>query len=364
MAISHLKIKSLRNYKEKSFSFNKGLTVIFGKNGSGKTSILEAIHLLSIGKSFKTNKKRELINKNKKELILNGLFIKNDIETTISMSIHKKEKQKIKINNKNIFTRKDLLNKNNVVVLSPEEQKITKGPAKERRVFFDKLFSICSKKYLKNIQDYNRVLKQRNSLLKTNIKNNKNNLEPWDDLLIKKGINLWTQKNKKFNEFKNLFLKTTQDYNSNTKISLNYKEIKIDKTTYKNKIKANKERDFLLKRTTFGPHLDDFYFNWNNKPIRSHGSQGENKTFLILLKLTELKYLKKTTNNCPILLLDDLFATIDIEKSKKTIKMIKKIETENKKKIQTIITTTDLFNLKKLGFKFNESKNQIYELRS
>jgi len=363
MAISHLKIKSLRNYKEKTFFFNKGLTVIFGNNGSGKTSVLEAIHLLSIGKSFKTNKKRELINKNKKELILNGLFIKNDIETTISMSIHKKEKQKIKINNKNIFTRKDLLNKNNVVVLSPEEQKITKGPAKERRVFFDKLFSICSKKYLKNIQDYNKVLKQRNRVLKTNIKNNEGVLETWDHLLIKKGIDLWSQKNKNFNEFKELFFETIKEYNSKIKISLEYKETKIDETIYKKKIKTNKERDFLLKRTTFGPHLDDFLFNWNNKPLRSHGSQGENKTFLILLKLTELKYIKKTTNNCPILLLDDLFATIDIEKSKKTIKMIKKIETENKKKIQTIITTTDLFNLKKLGFKFNDTKNQIYKLK-
>ena len=141
MAISHLKIKSLRNYKEKTFSFNKGLTVIFGNNGSGKTSILEAIHLLSIGKSFKTSKKKELINKNKKELILNGLFIKDDIETTVSMSIHRKEKQKVKINNKNIFTRKDLFNKNNVVVLSPEEQKITKGPAKERRIFFRQIIN-------------------------------------------------------------------------------------------------------------------------------------------------------------------------------------------------------------------------------
>ena len=337
--------------------------MIFGKNGSGKTSILEAIHLLSIGKSFKTNKKRELINKNKKELILNGLFIKNDIETTISMSIHKKEKQKIKINNKNIFTRKDLLNKNNVVVLSPEEQKITKGPAKERRVFFDKLFSICSKKYLKNIQDYNRVLKQRNSLLKTNIKNNKNNLEPWDDLLIKKGINLWTQKNKKFNEFKNLFLKTTQDYNSNTKISLNYKEIKIDKTTYKNKIKANKERDFLLKRTTFGPHLDDVLFLWNNKNIKTYGSEGENKTLLVILKLSELKYIKNTTGQQPILLLDDLFATIDLKRSKKVISMLKKLKQDKDDLIQTIITTTDLLNLEKTDLNFKSTKEETIELR-
>ena len=365
MAISHLKIKSFRNHKDRTFNFNRAITVIFGDNGSGKTSILEAIHLLSVGKSFKTSKKTELIRRGEDQLVLNGYFIKKEIETRVSTLISKKSKQKIKINGKNLFKRKDLLGKNSVVLLSPEEQKISKGAAKERRFFFDKLFSITSQKYLINLQDYTKTIKQRNTVLKSdlNIKKVSHNLKIWDEILIEKGLNLWNQRVLCTEKFNRTFTNTVKDYDKNIKAEISYNRKNIERTEYNEKIKNNKERDFFLKRTTFGPHTDDFTFLWNDKIIRNYGSEGEHKTFLILLKLTELKYIEEVTGEQPILLLDDLFATIDLDRSKKTISILKKIEREKEEPIQTIITTTDLLNLKKTNLNLESVEKEVIELR-
>lgn len=339
--------------------------MIFGDNGSGKTSILEAIHLLSVGKSFKTSKKSELIKKGEDQLVLNGLFSKNKIETRVSTLINRKKKQKIKINGKELFKRKDLLGVNSVVVLSPEEQKITKGPAKERRFFFDKLFSITSNKYLNFLQQYTKTLKQRNFVLKSNqdIKEVKTNLSVWNEILIEKGLKLWYERALNLKIFNKIFLETSIEYDKYINLELNYNEQNLDKNEYTKIIKERTERDLFLKRTSFGPHLDDMIFLWNKRNIRTYGSEGENKTFLVILKLSELKYIKKVTGQQPILLLDDLFATIDLKRSKKTISMLKKIKQDKNDLLQTIITTTDLLNLEKTNLNFKSSNEDTIELR-
>lgn len=365
MAINHLKIKSFRNHKDKHFSFNKALTVIFGDNGSGKTSILEAIHLLSVGKSFRTSKKVELIKKGEDQLVLNGFFSKNKTETNVSTLIDRKKKQKIKINGKELFKRRELLGINSVVVLSPEEQKITKGPAKERRFFFDKLFSITSNKYLNFLQQYTKALKQRNFVLKSNpdIEKVKANLNVWNEILIEKGLKLWHKRALNVKIFNEIFLETAKEYDKDINLELNYSEQEIDKDKYIKTMKKRTERDFFSKRTTFGPHLDDMLFLWNKRNIRTYGSEGENKTLLVILKLSELKYIKKTTGQQPILLLDDLFATIDLKRSKKAISMLKRIKQDKNDLIQIIITTTDLLNLEKTELNFKSPNEETIELR-
>ena len=339
--------------------------MIFGDNGSGKTSILEAIHLLSVGKSFKTNKKVELIKKGDDQLILNGFFIKKRIETNVSTLINRKRKQKIKINGKEISKRKNLLGVNSVVILSPEEQKITKGPAKERRLFFDKLFSITSNNYLICLQQYIKTLKQRNFVLKSNIKIEKiePNLKIWDDILIEKGINLWKEKILNIERFNKIFLETVKEFDENIYLDLHYHNQELNKNKYIKILNEKKQRDFLLKRTTFGPHLDNILFLWNKNCIRTYGSEGENKTLLVILKISELKYIKSTTGQQPILLLDDLFATIDLKRSKKIISMLKKIKQDKDDLIQTIVTTTDLLNLEKTNLNFKNTKEKTIELR-
>ena len=339
--------------------------MIFGDNGSGKTSILEAIHLLSVGKSFKTSKKNELIKRGDDQLVLNGLFSKNKIETNVSTLINRKKKQKIKINGKQLFKRKDLLGINSVVILSPEEQKITKGPAKERRLFFDKLFSITSNKYLNILQEYTKTLKQRNVVLKSNpdIEKVKINLSVWNEILIEKGLKLWSERALNIKTFNNIFLETAKEYDKDINLELGYIEQNLDKKEYIKTIIDRIERDFFSKRTTFGPHLDDILFLWNKRNIRTYGSEGENKTLLVILKLSELKYIKKTTGQQPILLLDDLFATIDLKRSKKAISMLRRIKQDKNDLIQTIITTTDLLNLEKTELNFKNPNEETIELR-
>ena len=334
--------------------------MIFGENGSGKTSILEAIYLLSMGKSFKTNRQKEMIQKGKNRTIINGSFFKDDIMNKIDIMIDSRLKKKIKINGKEVLKRKELIGYNNVVVLSPEEQKVTKESAKQRRIFFDKLFSITSKKYLKTLQEYNKVLKQRNIILKDNtgsITLDKK-VEPWDDIIIQKGLNLWSQRHKNLLLFENLFKKVSKNYNNKLNLILRFKDNITSQIEYKKKMLKNREKDRFLKRTSFGPHLDQYTFFWNNKDLRSFGSQGEHKIFLVLLKLTELKYIKNKTGEEPIFLFDDLFATLDIQRSNEIIKILKRNDY-----IQTIITTTDIYKLNKIGLDFNIETNNIYELK-
>ncbi len=337
--------------------------MIFGENGSGKTSVLEAIYLLSMGKSFKTNRQKEMIKKGMDKAIINGSFFKNNITNKIDILVDSKLKKKIKINGKEILKRNELLGYNNVVVLSPEEQKITKDSTKQRRIFFDKLFSITSKNYITTLQEYNKVLKQRNAVLKdtTDFIEYDKRIEPWDNIIIQKGLKLWKHRYTKLLTFKSLFKNVTNNYNSKLNLNFSFNKNIINQREYKEKMLKNREKDILLKRTSFGPHLDQYTFFWNDKNLRNFGSQGEHKIFLVLLKLTELNFIKEKTGENPIFLFDDLFATLDIKRSKEIIKILNKSEEHDH--IQTIITTTDIYKLNNIGFDFNSKENNIYELK-
>ena len=180
--------------------------MIWGENGSGKTSLLEAIYILSIGKSFKTHKQSTIIKKGCSDYLIRGEFFSKGVENKVGIQANLKSKKTVKINGKLTNKRKDLIGKNNVVILSPEDQVITKGGPKERRVFFDRLFSIISKDYLNTLQSFNRALKQRNALL-----NSKNTLKeehyiPWEEKLSNYAINLWELRKKCFYEYIKLSL--------------------------------------------------------------------------------------------------------------------------------------------------------------
>jgi len=333
--------------------------VIWGENGSGKTSVLEAIHLLTYGKSFKTHKQAQLIKEDKKTSLLKAVFSKKKVKNIISAQVEKTS-SKIKVNGKLILNRKELIGQNNVVVLSPEEQPITKGAPLQRRQFIDKMFSVSNKKYINSLQEYNRALKQRNAALQNirDDKTKKNQLSPWDNLLSEKAEKLWGERFEHLLMFNNLFLSTVDQYDRTL-------DIKTSSTTgLKNKeeilenLKKRENKDIARGRTSYGPHKDDITFFWNGKTLREYGSQGEHKLTLFLLKVTEMLFLKKHTGVYPILLLDDLFAKLDLERSKKIVAMLSLFRDEESKKTQTIITTTDILNVENSGLlkKYSNSK--------
>jgi len=363
MEINSIKMISFRNHEKTNISFDSGTTVIWGKNGSGKTSILEAIHGLSVGKSFKTNNKKELIKRGSSGFFLQGVFRnENNNKNTVSFSQDILGNKKIKINEKEITKRKEMLGLNNVVVFSPEEEEVTKGPAGERRKYFNRLFSVCSKTYLENLLSYNKTLKQRNALLKTKNRG-KGFLSIWNERLSFFGGNLWVERNNKVEEIRRLFKKTVKAFDSELDLDIQHKaKIKNKKEIIK-ELNKNKEVDIKRGLTSIGPHKDEILFFWENKIIRKHGSQGEHKLFLALLKIVEYAYISKKTKTTPFFLIDDMFASLDKERSKNIIRFIEGLHGTGTRSPQIIITTTDIVDIEKNKFFSGENSIKKHKIK-
>ncbi len=360
MAIAQISLNSFRNHHLKEIDFFEGLTVIWGENGSGKTSLLEAVHIMSFGKSFKTHRKKTLIKDGENSFVIRGRFNQPTHKDVINAEFSKTGKQTIKLNGKIVSGRKELIGRNNVVVLSPEEESLTKGPPKNRRQFFDRMFSVVSPQYLDTLQKYNRILKQRNSSL-VRFKEKKTSFSEvlgWTDPLLNFGLRLWKLRG----GFLKIYEKTLFDIvdvydDNNVKIKTTYKKKPSTEKEFQELLTSSEEKDKALGRTTVGPHCDDVSILWGENPIKIVGSQGEHKLSLVFLKLSEMLFIKNETETYPTLLLDDLFAKLDIGRSKKLVLLLNQLENDTGKPIQTVITTTDLVNIENCGILVG--KNEI-----
>jgi len=364
MAIQSLQLASFRNHESKSFEFSPGLTVIWGENGSGKTAVLEAIHTLSFGKSFRTHQQRELIRNGDSAMVTQGRFSHNQSQDDIAAQVSKSSGQKLKLNGKMIRGRKELLRRNNVVVLSPEEQSVTKGAPAERRQFFDKMFSVSSFDYVDMLLDYTRILKQRNAAVVL-LKENKipiSELLSWDTSLVQSGFKLWESRQKHIQDFQVQLKKVVSMYDQQIQFELQYAAPVQSVNEYESQIKQVQKKDIAIGRTTFGPHRDDFILSWSNRDLRSFGSQGEHKLSLVLLKLAELNFIQTKTGTHPTLLLDDLFAKLDLDRSRKIVSLLQGLASESGEQVQTIVTTTDILNVEKSGLLSKHDANKTYHL--
>lgn len=362
MAISKLSLFSFRNHEKKEITFSKGITVIWGENGSGKTSLLEAIYILSLGKSFKTHKQSSVIKKGHTSYILKGDFSYGEITNSVAIQTNLNNTKTIKVNGKTIKNRKEIIGKNNVVVLSPEDQVITKGGPKERRLFFDRLFSIVDNDYLNTLQEFNRALKQRNALI-LNCKQTKGeSFLPWEEKLSISAVKLWEIRKKCFSDYLKSLNNVVSEYQKDLILNVLYMEKTYKKEDFEKKLKQTRERDCLLGTTSHGPHRDNIKILWSGKDIREYGSQGEHKISLILLKLAEIHLIKKKTGKNPTILLDDVFAKLDLNRSKKLVSYLNSIKTEEKDPIQTIITTTDVLNVEQSGLILNNKDVKTHKL--
>ena len=349
MPIQKIEMINFRNHQKKVVTFSPGINLLWGENGSGKTSVLEAVYILSSGKSFKTNRLTETINNKKKETIINGVF--GGKTTTFYQPAG--GQKKIKINNV-IKKTKDLIGKNPTVLVSPEEEKITKGPHTERRKYFNRLFSTVSQTYLTNLIKYTNAVKNRNHLLKQN--KQPFEIKVWDAPVAKYGSLLWLEKKDLQHSFNREVFLVCEKYNNNINID-------ISTTTPKNptekdlfeKLNLNIQKDRLLRRTLVGPHTDQYTIVFKNKPLREYGSQGEHKLSFVLLKVAEHGFIKKEANKNPTLLLDDLFAKLDNDRGNAIFDLIRKSG-------QTIITNTDLVGVEAHGINTNNPNNKTIHL--
>ena len=336
MIIKSLELDHFRNYDSLSMTFDSGTNILYGDNAQGKTNILEAIYLSATTKSHKGSKDRDIVHFGAEEAHIRTYIEKDGLENRVDMHLRKSKSKGIAINGQKIKKAADLLGLLNVVFFSPEDLSIIKNGPAERRRFVDMELCQLDSFYLYNLNNYNKIVNQRNKLLKELYYNPglKDTLSIWDSQLLAYGS--------KIIERRIAFVEQLNDiiYEIHRKLSGNKEELRIcyepDVTLeeYEQKLQSGQERDIRLKQTSTGPHRDDFSFLAGNIDIRKFGSQGQQRTAALSLKLAEIELVRQSIGDEPVLLLDDVLSELDSSRENYLLDCIKDI--------QTVITCTGL----------------------
>ena len=325
MHLKKLNLINYKNFKNQTFEFNSKVNCFVGSNGVGKTNILDAIYHLSFGKSYFNPITSQNIKHGEDFFVVDGRYLKELKEEKIIVSLKKGGKKVIKRNSKSYNRFSDHIGLLPLVIISPVDRDLITEGSDLRRKFIDGVISQNDKIYLDQIIRYNKILFQRNSLLKQFYLSrtfDRDTIEIYDEQLSKIG-NLIFNKRKEFLElFSPIFFeKYSIISNNKEKVNLNYKS-QLKNHRLQDLLISNIEKDKVLQYTSAGIHKDDIEFLIGNYPIKKFGSQGQQKSFLIALKLAQYEVLKAKSGNSPILLLDDIFDKLDSKRVKQIIKMV------------------------------------------
>ena len=325
MHLKTLNLINYKNFKNQTFEFNSKVNCFVGSNGVGKTNILDAIYHLSFGKSYFNPITSQNIKHGEDFFVVDGRYSKDLKEEKIIVSLKKGGKKVIKRNSKPYNRFSDHIGLLPLVIISPVDRDLITEGSDLRRKFIDGVISQNDKIYLDQIIRYNKILFQRNSLLKQFYLSrtfDHDTIEIYDEQLSKIG-NLIFNKRKEFLElFSPIFFEKYSNISNNKeKVNLNYKS-QLKNHRLQDLLISNIEKDKVLQYTSAGTHKDDIEFLIGNYPIKKFGSQGQQKSFLIALKLAQYEVLKAKSGNSPILLLDDIFDKLDSKRVKQIIKMV------------------------------------------
>ena len=338
MWIKELRINNFRNYKNEEIKFEKNINIFYGENAQGKTNIIEAIFLCSMGRSFRTNKDKEMILLNESQANIEIEFEKSDRSGKIKIELA--GKKNVSINGIKIKKLSELLGNVNIVIFTPDDINILKGGPQNRRRFLDIMISQLKPNYMHNLNLYLKTLEQRNNYLRQIREENKNEnmLEIWDEKLSEYAVNIYNYRKEFIDKINNKIK------NIHNEITENKEEIEIDyiaesknKEEYLSLLKQKRKLDIIKGFTTKGIHRDDFVIYINNKRLDIYGSQGQHRTAILSLKLSELNIIEDEIGEKPILLLDDFMSELD---EKRRNHFLEKIE-----KTQVIITCTDKIDI-------------------
>jgi len=355
MIIKSLELSDYRNYGSLNITFDKGTNILFGDNAQGKTNILEAIYICATTKSHKLSKDKEIIKFGKDEAHIRTFIEKDGIETRVDMHLRSSKSKGIAIDGVKIKKAAELLGLLKVVFFSPEDLSIIKNGPAERRRFIDMELCQLDNFYIYNMNNYNKIVNQRNNLLK-NLYNNyelKDTLGIWDEQLISYGSKI-IERRKQFIEQLNDIVGNLHYKISGEKENMRLVyEPNVNIEDYKKALTDSHERDIKLKQTTVGPHRDDISFLVKNDDtnnieidIRKYGSQGQQRTAALSLKLSEIEIVKRITKDTPVLLLDDVLSELDSNRQNFLLNSIGNI--------QTIITCTGLDEFVNNRFEINK----------
>lgn len=313
MFVHKLILQNFKNHSIKKFEFSSQINCFVGNNGVGKTNILDSLHYLSVGKSFLSNSDSNHIKRDEDFFSIEGNIIHEEKEDIIKIIYQRENRKIIKKNDKNYSKIAEHVGYLPSVMISPYDQNLISDGSESRRKFIDTLISQINSEYLFNLIQYQKTLQQRNALLKSFQKNryfDADNLEIYNQPLIDFG--------KKIHEKRKMFsqdiLPIVQHFysvisNDKENISIHYQSDL--ETSFEELLQKNLEKDKILTYTSKGIHKDDLIFEMNEQGIKKIGSQGQQKTFLISLKLAQMNIIKKQTGKPPILLLDDIFDKLD-----------------------------------------------------
>lgn len=348
MIIKSLKLKNYRNYDLLDLTFDSQTNILYGNNAQGKTNVLEALYLSGTTKSHRGTKDRDLIQFEHDEAHLETIVEKRGVEYQIDMHLKKNSPKGIAINKIPIRKASELFGIVHFVFFSPEDLNIIKEGPSGRRRFIDLELSQLDKVYLSNLSNYNRIINQRNSLLKEIYKqgNLMDTLDVWDIQLAEYGTRVIESRKqfiKKVNEIIcDIHSKLT---GGSERIFLEY-ESNIGSGSLEQALKKNRERDIRLKSTSVGPHRDDLCFMSGSLDIRKFGSQGQQRTAALSLKLSEIELVKTLIRDTPVLLLDDVLSELDKHRQNYLLDSIHDI--------QTVITCTGLDEFVNHRFSINK----------
>lgn len=339
MYLQKLQLTNFRNYENLELEFSKNVNVFVGNNAHGKTNILESIYLSSITKSYRTNKDIECINFESEYLRTNHIYIDDkDSKIDVEVYLDKLNKKQIKENGVKINKYSEFIGQVPLVVFSPDNMDIVKGSPKNRRKFLDILISQLSRSYVICLQEYNKLLNLKNNLLKQDkTKVDVTYLDILDDKLAEKIEYIMLSRVK--------YVDNVEKYATNIQKSLSKDEenLKLKYTSdflgknreeIKNILINSRENDFLRKTSNKGIGHDDILIFVNDKEVATFGSQGQNRTALLSMKLAEFEILKEEKDNVPIILLDDVFSELDRGRINFLIDYVSKY--------QVFITTTEI----------------------
>ena len=348
MIIKSLELQNFRNYENLKLDFDSGTNIFYGDNAQGKTNILEAIYLIATTKSHKGSKDSDIIQFGHEAAHIRSYLYKEDVTRQVDMHLRKSKTKGIAIDSQRIKKAADLLGLLNVVFFSPEDLSIIKNGPAERRRFIDMELCQLDSFYLYNLNHYNKIVNNRNKLLKDLFMNPglKETLSIWDSQLLSYGS--------KIIERRSLFIEQLNQiiFDIHNRLSGGKEQIKIvyeknvEIDNLEEKLRLNQDKDIYLKQTTVGPHRDDISFIVNDIDIRKFGSQGQQRTAALSLKLSEIELVKKSRKDTPVLLLDDVLSELDSNRQNYLLNSIGDI--------QTIITCTGLAEFVNNRFEINK----------
>jgi DNA replication and repair protein RecF len=335
MFLQKISLAHFKSYEYESFEFSERVNCIVGENGTGKTNLLDAIYFLALTKSSISNQDALSINHEAEYMMIEGSFgigdsgkkktpITNN-QSLITISIQRGQKKAV-LRDKKAYERiSEHIGRFPVVMLSPNDTDIIRDGSEERRKFFDGVMAQLDSEYLENLLQYNRLLLQRNSLLKQFAERNYTDdllLDIYSDPLVEVSLKLYNARNQFVTEFLPIFKKhynTLSDAREDVEMIY---ESEVGADNFTQIFRKNRQRDLAAQRTTIGSHKDDFIFEINGFTLRKFGSQGQQKSFVIALKLAQFEMLTKVKGFPPLLLLDDIFDKLDDRRIQQLITMM------------------------------------------